>query len=110
SLRAVEVPPHAPPMFVVLAADDPLFANDDYGLITSWKKAGKPVEFHLYQNGGHGFGLGNPGKTSQGWFPQFMLWLERNGMLRAREERRFQRNRSRTLRPRSFRDNPRQSN
>ena len=85
SLRAVEVPPHAPPMFVVLAADDPLFANDDYGLITSWKKAGKPVEFHLYQNGGHGFGLGNPGKTSQGWFPQFMLWLEMNGMLKAGE-------------------------
>mgnify|MGYP001027101383 CR=1 FL=1 len=82
SLRAVEVPPHAPPMFVVLAADDPLFANDDYGLITSWKKAGKPVEFHLYQNGGHGFGLGNPGKTSTGWFPQFILWLEVNGFLK----------------------------
>lgn len=85
SLREVEVPPHAPPMFVVLAADDPLFANDDYGLITSWKKAGKPVEFHLYQNGGHGFGLGNPGKTSQGWFPQFILWLDMNGFLKAGE-------------------------
>ncbi len=81
SLRAVDVPPDAPPMFVVLAADDPLFANDDYGLITSWKKAGRPVEFHLYQNGGHGFGLGNPGKTSTGWFTQFMLWLDVNGML-----------------------------
>lgn len=85
SLRTVEVPPDAPPMFVVLAADDPLFANDDYGLITAWKKAGRPVEFHLYQNGGHGFGLGNPGKTSTGWFPQFMLWLEMNGMLKAGE-------------------------
>lgn len=80
---AVEVPPDAPPMFVALAADDPLFGNDDYGLITSWKKAGRPVEFHLYQNGGHGFGLGNPGRTSTGWFPQFMLWLEVNGMLKS---------------------------
>ncbi len=85
SLRTVEVPPDAPPMFIALAADDPLFANDEYGLITAWKKAGRPVEFHLYQNGGHGFGLGNPGKTSTGWFPQFMLWLEMNGMLRAGE-------------------------
>ena len=50
--------------------------------ISAWKKAGRPVEFHLYQNGGHGFGLGNPGKTSTGWFPQFMLWLESNGMLK----------------------------
>jgi acetyl esterase/lipase len=81
---AVDVPADAPPMFVALAADDPLFGNNDYGLISAWKKAGRPVEFHLYQNGGHGFGLGNPGKTSTGWFPQFMLWLESNGMLKAR--------------------------
>jgi acetyl esterase/lipase len=82
---AVEVPADAPPMFVALAADDPLFGNNDYGLISSWKKAGRPVEFHLYQNGGHGFGLGNPGKTSTGWFPQFMLWLESNGMLKPKQ-------------------------
>ena len=83
--KAVDVPPDAPPMFVALAADDPLFGNNEYGLITAWKKAGRPVEFHLYQNGGHGFGLGNPGKTSTGWFPQFMLWLDSNGMLKAKE-------------------------
>ncbi len=85
SQKAVDVPPDAPPMFVALAADDPLFANNEYGLISAWKNAGRPVEFHLYQNGGHGFGLGNPGKTSTGWFPQFMLWLEMNGMLNAAE-------------------------
>ena len=84
---AVEVPADAPPMFVALAADDPLFGNNDYGLISAWKKAGRPVEFHLYQNGGHGFGLGNPGKTSTGWFPQFMLWLESNGMLKPAQDR-----------------------
>jgi acetyl esterase/lipase len=85
SQKAVDVPADAPPMFVALAADDPLFANNEYGLISAWKDAGRPVEFHLYQNGGHGFGLGNPGKTSTGWFPQFMLWLEMNGMLKATE-------------------------
>jgi acetyl esterase/lipase len=80
--KAVEVPADAPPMFVALASDDPRFGNNEYGLITAWKKAGRPVEYHLYQNGGHGFGLGNPGKTSMGWFPQFMLWLESNGFLK----------------------------
>ena len=83
SLRHVEVPADAPPMFVALAADDPLFGKSDFALISDWQKAGRPVEFHLYQNGGHGFGLGNPPKTSTGWFPQFMLWLESNGMLKA---------------------------
>ena len=82
-LRSVDVPSDAPPMFVALAADDPIFGKSDFGLITAWQKAGRPVEFHLYQNGGHGFGLGNPGRTSTGWFPQFMLWLEVNGMLKS---------------------------
>jgi acetyl esterase/lipase len=81
-LRSVDVPADAPPMFVALAADDPLFGKSDFGLISAWQKAGRPVEFHLYQNGGHGFGLGNPGKTSTGWFPQFMIWVEDNGFLK----------------------------
>jgi acetyl esterase/lipase len=83
AMSAVEVPEAAPPMFVVLAADDPLFANSGFGLVESWRAAGRPVEFHLYQNGGHGFGLGNPGKTSLGWFDGFMRWLELNGFLGA---------------------------
>ena len=83
AMNAVEVPETAPPMFVVLAADDPLFANSGFGLVESWRAAGRPVEFHLYQNGGHGFGLGNPGKTSLGWFDGFMRWLDLNGFLQA---------------------------
>jgi len=39
------------------------------------------VEFHLYQNGGHGFGLGNPNRTSNRWFDAFMHWLDVNGFL-----------------------------
>ena len=67
---------------VALAADDPFFGSGETGIVKSWITAKRPVEFHLYQNGGHGFGLGNPGRTSTGWFPQFMLWLEVNGMLK----------------------------
>lgn len=80
-MSAVEVPADAPPMFVVLAADDPLFARSGFGLVEAWRAAGRPVEFHLYENGGHGFGLGNAGKTSNGWFDVFMRWLELGGFL-----------------------------
>ncbi|UZH54505.1 alpha/beta hydrolase [Salinimicrobium tongyeongense] len=79
-LNEVEVPENAPPMFNVLAADDFLF-NGEFGLIESWYKAGIPVEFHLYQNGGHGFGLGNPDRTSNRWFDAFIYWLEVNKFL-----------------------------
>lgn len=81
AMDAVEVPADAPPMFVVLAADDPLFANRGFGIVEAWRAAERPVEFHLYQDGGHGFGLGNPGKTSLGWFDVFMRWVDLNGFL-----------------------------
>ena len=79
----VEVPKNAPPMFNVIASDDFLFRGQ-FGVIDSWYKAGIPVEFHLYQNGGHGFGLGNPNRTSNRWFDAFMHWLEVNRFLTAR--------------------------
>ncbi len=79
----VNVPKHAPPMFNVIASDDFLFGGQ-FGVIESWFKAGIPVEFHLYQNGGHGFGLGNPDRTSNRWFDVFIYWLEVNHFLKAR--------------------------
>lgn len=79
----VEVPKNAPPMFNVIATDDFLFRGQ-FGVIDSWFKAGKPVEFHLYQNGGHGFGLGNPNRTSNKWFDAFIHWLDVNQFLVAK--------------------------
>ena len=80
SMQAVDVPEKAPPMFVAIASDDFLFGGE-FGLVRSWFEAGKPVEFHLYQNGGHGFGLGNPDRTSNIWFDAFLHWLDVNGFL-----------------------------
>jgi acetyl esterase/lipase len=79
----VKVPENAPPMFNVIASDDFLF-NAQFGIIDSWFKAGRPVEFHLYQNGGHGFGLGNPNRTSNRWFEAFTHWLDVNKFLVAK--------------------------
>jgi acetyl esterase/lipase len=76
----VDVPENAPPMFNVIATDDFLFRGQ-FGVIDSWYKAGRPVEFHLYQNGGHGFGLGNPDRTSNRWFDAFIHWLDVNKFL-----------------------------
>jgi len=84
SMRAVEVPEGAPPLFAAIATDDFLFGGE-FGLIKSWYDATIPVEFHLYQNGGHGFGLGNPDRTSNRWFDAFMYWLEVNGFLKSSE-------------------------
>jgi acetyl esterase/lipase len=80
-LAAMAVPADAPPMFVALAADDPLFGNSGFGLIESWRAAHRPVEFHLYEQGGHGFGMYQKETTSTGWFDAFVRWLGMHGYL-----------------------------
>ena len=80
-MDAVEVPKDAPPMFAAIAVDDFLF-HGEFGLIKSWYEAKIPVEFHLYQNGGHGSGLGNPDRTSNKWFDTFIHWLDVNRFLK----------------------------
>lgn len=81
-LGAVKVPTNAPPLFIALAADDPFFANAGYGLIDSWKAAKRPVEFHLFEQGGHGFGMYPKETTSTGWFESFAAWLKMHGFIK----------------------------
>lgn len=81
-LSAVTVPADAPPLFVALAADDPFFAHGGFGLIESWQAAKRPVEFHLYEQGGHGFGMYPKETTSTGWFDAFASWLAMHGYLK----------------------------
>jgi acetyl esterase/lipase len=83
-LAAVTVPADAPPLFAALAADDPFFANGGIGLIDSWRAAKKPAELHLYEQGGHGFGMYPKETTSTGWFNAFVSWLTMHGMLKPR--------------------------
>ena len=80
-LGAVDVPPDAPPLFAAIAADDPLFPFN-VGLIENWRKANRPVEFHYYERGGHGFGMYPKETTSTGWFDAFVRWLGMHGHLR----------------------------
>jgi acetyl esterase/lipase len=81
-LSPVTTPADAPPMFVALAADDPFFANSGFGLIDSWRAAKRPAEFHLYEQGGHGFGMYPKTTTSTGWFDAYVRWIGMHGMLK----------------------------
>lgn len=82
-MTRVDVPQDAPPMFVALAADDPLFAGQGFGIVEAWQAAGIPVEFHYYQNGGHGFGSYKRGATADAWFDQLVGWMKTSGWLEA---------------------------
>ncbi|MYM62795.1 alpha/beta hydrolase [Pseudomaricurvus sp. HS19] len=76
------VPGYAPPMFLAIALDDPLFAEGkSLGLIDAWRKTGKPVEAHLYTTGGHGFGMQGNSKASAQWIHQFYGWMDDQRLL-----------------------------
>lgn len=71
----VAVPADAPPLFSALAADDPIYGGGGFGLIQAWRKAGRPVEFHYYEKGGHGFGMKEQGTTSDDWKDELLHWI-----------------------------------
>ncbi|MDE1916859.1 MAG: alpha/beta hydrolase [Sphingomonadales bacterium] len=79
---AVKVPADAPPLFVALAMDDPLFGHGGYGLVESWRSAKRPVEFHFFEQGGHGFGMYPKTTTSTGWFEEFARWMAMHGWMK----------------------------
>lgn len=77
----VLVPAGAPPLFNAIAFDDPLFPPQGFPIAAAWREAGRPVEVHAYQSGGHGFGLGQPGTTNALMLDQFVAWLSMQGFL-----------------------------
>jgi acetyl esterase/lipase len=86
-LGAMKPAADAPPLFIALAADDPFFANSGYGLVDSWRSAKRPVEFHLFEQGGHGFGMYQKSTTSTGWFDSYTRWLDMHGYLKPAKPR-----------------------
>ena len=81
-MSAMTVPADAPPLFVAVAIDDPLFGGGEMGIVKSWIGAKRPVELHLFERGGHGFGMYPKETTSTGWFDEFARWLAMHGMIK----------------------------
>ena len=79
---SVTPPPQAPPLFVALAADDPIITDHRFGLVESWRESKRPVELHSYEHGGHGFGVDDRSNSSDHWIDEFYWWLEADGILK----------------------------
>jgi acetyl esterase/lipase len=76
--------PDTPPVFAAVAADD--FVSElSIHLLTSLRKAKVPIEFHLYNKGGHGFGMQQLGQTTDLWIEQFASWMGSLGYLSAQK-------------------------
>ncbi|PQZ84552.1 MULTISPECIES: alpha/beta hydrolase [unclassified Brevundimonas] len=76
------VRPEQTPMFVAVAQDD--LVKDARKIEAIWTAAGAPLEMHVYESGGHGFGLGRPGTGSMAFRADFETWLRGEGYLAPR--------------------------
>lgn len=79
----IKVPKDTTPAFIVVALDDPLdLAPRSLDIYQKWTAAGQQAELHVYQNGGHGFGMRTQNLPSDTWIERFGDWLHVQGYLK----------------------------
>ena len=72
----------APPVFVVAAQDDRQVPwQKSVAIYERWSRAGLPAEIHLYEKGGHGFGLRPHNLSADKWPLALEAWLSSRGLL-----------------------------
>lgn len=75
-----KVTAQTPPTFLIHATDDGVvMAENSVNYYLALKKNGVTAELHLYEKGGHGFGLG-VNDTSKFWTKACEEWLKSNGL------------------------------
>lgn len=78
----LHVTPQTPPTFLVLADDDAAVSPENsVRFYLALLKAHVPAEMHIYQHGGHGFGLAYLDPALSSWTSRLADWLRVRGYL-----------------------------
>lgn len=72
----VSVGSTTPPTFIVQSQDDKQHINSSLFYYYALKEAGIAATMHIYNSGGHGYGIRKTGNPSQEWYREFLKWLE----------------------------------
>jgi acetyl esterase/lipase len=72
-----------PPVFLAVAADD-FLVDSVVTMFQSLRAAKRPVEMHVFNAGGHGFGMQQRGLTCDMWIDEFAGWMASLGYLTPR--------------------------
>jgi acetyl esterase/lipase len=76
------IPQGLPPFFMAMAQDDNLAGRYIVRFYEALKAAGYRPEFHIYNSGGHGWGMRKQGRSSDHWIDAFYYWMEAQGLTR----------------------------
>lgn len=77
-----EIPKAKTPIFIAVASDDQLgFVPHSINIFNKWFAAKQPAELHIYEKGGHGFGMRKQNITTDAWIEHFTAWLKMQKLL-----------------------------
>jgi acetyl esterase/lipase len=71
-----------PPVFMFSAFDDARTSKTIAALFLKYEAAGVPAEIHIYDQGGHGFGIRKGPRPVSNWPDRLQEWLGDRGLLR----------------------------
>jgi acetyl esterase/lipase len=75
----LQVTKETPPAFLMHTADDGVSCMNSLLMAEALRRAEVPFELHLYEQGGHGYGLGTNDPLVSDWPKRCAIWLERHG-------------------------------
>lgn len=76
-----QVTKDSPPTFIIHASDDKaVLPANSILFYESLVREGVPAELHIYERGGHGFGMNNP-TTPEDWMETLKNWLTSRALL-----------------------------
>jgi acetyl esterase/lipase len=84
SLQDVDVPSHAPPLFIAVGATHFNVTNGCLALFAAWKAAGRPAEIHVYDQVSAGFGMSARGLPVDAWTERMFDWMVARKIVSAR--------------------------
>jgi acetyl esterase/lipase len=76
-----QVTEQSPPAFLVSTYDDHVKAENILRYFKALRVVNVPVEMHVYEVGGHGYGIRPTGKPVSTWHHRFSEWLKERGLL-----------------------------
>jgi dipeptidyl aminopeptidase/acylaminoacyl peptidase len=78
----LQVTTQTPPAFLTHASDDDAVKSENSILFyQALLRHNVKAELHLYQGGGHGFGMNNK-TTTDSWVDRLRNWMDANGWLK----------------------------
>lgn len=76
-----KVKKNSPPMFFAHSSNDPVSSENSVSLYRALQKNHVPAELHLYESGGHGYGITKVPHPCASWPDRAADWMQTRGLL-----------------------------